>query len=113
MPGGPQLSLEGAIAMPIYEYYCEDCRANLSIWFRSIAQAETQPAACTACGSDRLIRLVSHVAIAHSADRSAAQPSAATGDEPQSLARAMHAASAGRDMGNDFHEVAARLEKGE
>jgi hypothetical protein len=25
----------------------------------------------------------------------------------------MHAAGAGRDMGSDFHEVAARLEKGE
>jgi hypothetical protein len=35
------------------------------------------------------------------------------GNDPQSLAQRMQMAARGRDMGDDFREVAARLEKGE
>jgi hypothetical protein len=35
------------------------------------------------------------------------------GNDPQSLAQRMRTAAGGREMGNDFREVAARLEKGE
>ena len=101
--------------MPIYEYYCETCRKDLSIWFGSIAQAAAQAATCPDCGGDRLTRLISNVAVARSGPAAAAPrgqvPS--QGERPQELAQAMRAAGAGRDLGKDFQEVASRLESGE
>ena len=102
--------------MPIYEYYCESCQTEISIWFSSIAQATTRTAACTACGSERLTRLVSNIGGARSGSVSAGASTAArspAGDQPQALAQAMRTAAAGRDMGSDFGEIVARLEKGE
>jgi len=106
--------------MPIYEYYCQTCRKEISIWFGSIAQAAAQAAVCADCGGERLTRLISNVAIARS-EPAAAQPSSGQtpsaggvhGERPQALAQAMRAASAGRAVGEDFQEVAGRLEKGE
>ena len=98
--------------MPIYEYHCQDCQAEVSIWFSSIAQAAASIAVCTACGSERLTRLVSNIAVARSASTTA-RATTPSSDQPQALAQAMRAAAAGRDMGSDFREVAARLEKGE
>jgi len=106
--------------MPIYEYYCQTCRKEISIWFGSIAQAAAQQAVCADCGTDCLTRLISNVTVARS-EPAAVQssggqaPSAGGmhGDHPQELAQAMRAASAGRDVGKDFQEVASRLEKGE
>src|SRR5262249_55156505 len=104
--------------MPIYEYYCETCGKEQSIWFGSIAQAAAQVAICPDCGGDRLTRLISNVSVAHTTP--AAQPgggqAASAGgpaERPQDLARAMRAASGGHDVGKDFQEVANRLEKGE
>ena len=106
--------------MPIYEYYCQTCRKEISIWFGSIAQAATRAAVCTDCGGERLTRLISNVAVARSGSATA-QPSSGQapgtggghGESPQALAQAMRAAGAGRDLGKDFQEVAGRLEKGE
>ena len=105
--------------MPIYEYYCQTCRKEISIWFGSIAQAAAQAAICADCGGASLTRLISNVAVARSG--AAAQPSGGQapsaggvqGESPQALAQAMRAAGAGRDLGKDFREVAGRLEKGE
>jgi putative FmdB family regulatory protein len=105
--------------MPIYEYRCQDCQAQSSIRFSSFAQAATASAVCTVCGSARLVRLISRCAIAGtgtSATSREATPSATGtphGNDPQSLAQRMRTAARGRDMGDDFREVAARLEKGE
>lgn len=106
--------------MPIYEYYCQTCRKEISIWFGSIAQAAARAAICTDCGGESLTRLISNVAVARS-DPAAAQQSCSPahsagsvrGESPQALAQAMRAAGAGRDMGKDFQEVAGRLETGE
>jgi putative FmdB family regulatory protein len=105
--------------MPIYEYRCQDCQAQSSIRFSSFAQAATASAVCTVCGSEHLTRLISRCAIARTGTSAAtrgARPSATCtphGDDPQSLAQRMRTAAHGRDMGDDFREVAARLEKGE
>jgi len=111
---------KGAIDVRIYEYYCQACQTEMSIWFSSIAQAAVSTPACTACGSENLTRLISSVAITRSGSQTAERhaglsaPTGGSSDEhPQILARAMHAAAAGRDMGSDFREVAGRLEKGE
>ena len=102
--------------MPIYEYHCQDCQAEISIWFSSIVQAAASTAVCTACGSEQLTRLVSNIAVTRSGSATtgaSAAASSSSSDQPQALAQAMRAAAAGRDMGSDFREVAARLEKGE
>ena len=104
--------------MPIYEYYCETCSKELSIWFGSIAKAAAQAAICPDCGGDRLTRLISKVSVAHASPAAPAGSDRAASDggraeRPQDLARAMRAAGGGRDVGKDFQEVASRLEKGE
>ena len=106
--------------MPIYEYYCQTCRKEISLWFGSIAQATAQAAVCADCGGDSLTRLISNVAVARSGPAAGQQsrssaPGAGSvhGENPQALAQAMRAAGAGRDLGKDFQEVAGRLEKGE
>ena len=102
--------------MPIYEYYCQTCRKEISIWFGSIAQATAQSAVCTDCGGEQLTRLISNVAVARSAPSSSdptTSAGGARGENPLELAQAMRAAGAGRDVGKDFQEVAGRLEKGE
>jgi putative FmdB family regulatory protein len=95
--------------MPIYEYRCQDCQADASIWFSSIARAAASAPVCPTCGGERLARLVSNIAAA----RSGGAAGGTSGERPQGLAQTMRAAAGGRDMGSDFHEVAARLEKGE
>ena len=103
--------------MPIYEYYCHTCQKPISIYFSSVAQAETRAPVCGDCAGENLTRLISNVAVARSnagaSAPSAGSASSAGGENPQALAQAMRAAGAGRDMGKDFQEVAGRLEKGE
>ena len=101
--------------MPVYEYKCQKCQAQVSIWFRSFAAAASESPVCTACGSKRLKRLMSISAVIHSGGLtvSGAAPAATNDENPQDLAQAMREAAQGRDMGSEFNEVAARLNKGE
>lgn len=46
--------------MPIYEYRCTSCQRKASLFFRSIAVADTDPA-CPHCGHHDLQRLMSRV----------------------------------------------------
>lgn len=48
--------------MPIYEYHCRTCHKHVSIWFRSVAQANPKTATCTECGGRDLTRLITRVA---------------------------------------------------
>ena len=105
--------------MPVYEYRCEDCQAQSSIRFSSFAQAATTSAVCRVCGGEHLTRLISRCAIARTGTPATTHQatSSATGtphgNDPQSLAQRMRTGARGRDMGDDFREVAARLEQGE
>jgi putative FmdB family regulatory protein len=47
--------------MPIYEYFCSECRQRVSVFFRSMRAAEEGKACCPQCGSLRLTRMVSRV----------------------------------------------------
>ena len=101
--------------MPVYEYECKACRSHISILFRSFAAASTETPICTACGSKRLKRLLSFSTIlrAQASTTHRETGSQANDHSPEALARAMREAARGRDMGSEFDEVAARLEKGE
>ena len=107
--------------MPIYEYTCNDCKRRVSLLWRSFADAADRQAACPRCGSARLTRLMSRVALLRSEESrldSLADPSAMSGldeNDPKSLARFMRkmASETGEDLGSEFDEVVGRLEAGE
>lgn len=107
--------------MPIYEYRCADCRRRVSIWWRTFSDAANGQAECPRCGSTRLSRLVSRVAVLRSEEShmdDLADPSG-FGDldenDPRSIGRWMRRMSAemGEDLGDEFSEVVDRLEAGE
>lgn len=107
--------------MPIYEYFCPDCRHRVSLLWRSFADAESRDAVCPRCGKSNLRRLISRVAVVHSEESrldDLADPSSLDGldeSDPKSLARFMRkmAAETGEDLGPEFEEVVGRLEAGE
>jgi len=107
--------------MPIYEYFCFDCRHRVSLLWRSFADAESRTAICPRCGKTNLRRLVSRVAVVRSEESrldDLADPSSLDGldeSDPKSLARFMRrmAAETGEDLGPEFEEVIGRLEAGE
>jgi putative FmdB family regulatory protein len=107
--------------MPIYEYRCLNCKRKVSLFWATFKQAETGKAVCTHCGSDRLSRLVSKVAVVRTEDarlESLADPDS-LGDidenDPKSIARWMRkmSAEAGEDAGPELDEVINRLEAGQ
>ena len=52
--------------MPIYEYRCQDCGHKSSVFVRRIG-LEVEPV-CESCGSRRMNRLISRVAVLRSED---------------------------------------------
>ena len=107
--------------MPIYEYGCHDCRKKVSVFFRTMKSAETDPAVCPLCGGSHLSRLMSRVGRLRSEEsrlESLADPSNLAGineQDPRSLARLMKQMSqeTGEDLGDEFSEMVERLEAGE
>ena len=77
--------------MPIYEYECRDCEKEVSIFFLSFADARNEEAVCPECGSGKLERIVSGVAVLKEkkpASRTSSSGGAAhKEDDPGSLAR--------------------------
>lgn len=107
--------------MPIYEYYCQDCRRRVSVFFRSFSTASDASARCPTCSGARLRRMVSRVAVLKSDDsrlESMADPSLMNGlesEDPRALASFMRKMSdeMGEPLDDDMHEVVSRLESGE
>ena len=103
--------------MPTYEYHCNVCRSDVEIMFGSFSAAAKATPVCSKCGSKKLKRLISSVPAVHRGGwpRESASPAAPglRSETPQELAQMMKRAGAGRDLGDEFKEVAARLDKGE
>ncbi len=107
--------------MPIYEYVCLHCRRRVSLFYRSFSEAEQATPTCPRCGSERLVRRISRVAVVRSEESrlEAMLDSDWIGDldenDPRSLARFMRRISneLGEDLGDEFEEVVERLEAGE
>ncbi len=103
--------------MPIYEYRCHGCRKRTSVFVRSIAA--TAAPRCEHCGSDRLSRLISRVAVVRSGGGSLDnfdESSLADVDEndPQSVARWARRMrdEMGEELGPDFDEAIDQMEAG-
>ncbi len=107
--------------MPIYEYYCQNCRRRVSLLWRTLAAATEGQPVCPRCGSTHLDRLISKVAVLRSEESrldNLADPGNMAGldeNDPKSLARWMRKMSSemGEDLGDEFREVVDRLEAGE
>lgn len=112
--------------MPIYEYYCYDCRKRVSVFFRSFSAAaaatETGAAACPTCEGARLYRLVSRVSVVKSEESrmegladDASLMAGLESEDPRALAHFMRRMSdeTGEPLDAEMSEVLNRLEAGE
>ncbi|HEU0167778.1 MAG TPA: zinc ribbon domain-containing protein [Chloroflexota bacterium] len=105
--------------MPVYEYRCGECRRRSEVFFSSFS-AVSQPV-CPHCGSGKMAKLVSRVAILKSEEsrlEALADPSSLSGldeSDPKSVAawaRRM-GSELGEDLGSDFDEMVDAMERGE
>ena len=107
--------------MPIYEYYCLDCRKRISVFFRNMSEASDDAARCPTCEGARLRRLVSRVRMLRSEDSrldDLADSEAMAGlenEDPRALASFMRKMSdeMGEPLDPEMNEVIGRLEAGE
>lgn len=107
--------------MPIYEYYCYDCRKRVSVFFRSFREASDAGARCPQCEGQRLHRLMSRVTVLKSEENrmeNMADSSLMSGlesEDPRALAHFMRKMSGemGEPLDAEMNEVIGRLESGE
>ena len=104
--------------MPIYEYGCLDCRKRSSLFVRSMGTAVK--AKCEHCGSKKVRRLISRVAVGRSSGGSPDgfdESMLADVDEndPRSMAKFARRMrdEMGEDMGPDFDQAIEQMEAGE
>lgn len=96
--------------MPIYEYRCETCHKQTSLFVRNIT--EPGQSRCQFCNSDRLIRLISRIVTPKSEEKrmeTLADPANLAGldeNDPKSMNRWMKqmAGEVGEDLGEDFSD---------
>lgn len=107
--------------MPIYEYFCGDCRKRVSVFFRTFSEASDEAARCPTCQGAHLRRLVSRVAVLKSEEsrlENLADPAMMSGlesEDPRALASFMRRMSGemGEPLDAEMTEVLDRLESGE
>ena len=108
--------------MPIYEYFCFDCKKRVSVLFRTMAEADAGASACPACEGERLRRLMSRLRVLRSEENrieSMAEDSSLLSgleqEDPQALAQFMRKMSdeTGEPLDEEMNEVMDRLESGE
>lgn len=103
--------------MPIYEYRCQACGKRTSVFVRSMSTAVK--AQCQHCGSRKLSRLISRVAVGRGGGGSPEgfdERMLAGVDEsdPRSMARFARKMrdEMGEDMGPDFDQAIEQMEEG-
>ena len=107
--------------MPIYEYFCLDCRKRVSVFFRSMSTARDADARCPHCGGVRLRRMVSRVSVMKSEESrldemaDSSMMSGLESEDPRALAGFMRKMSdeTGEPLDPEMNEMIGRLEAGE
>ena len=115
--------------MPIYEYKCDDCKGQVSLFFPSYSAAESRTAAgenkCPRCQSTRLTKMMSKASLIRatpSGDEGLLDPSdqimeGLNEDDPREIARwarqMKDSMGPDLDMGPEFDQAIARIESGE
>jgi putative FmdB family regulatory protein len=106
--------------MPLYDFRCQACGKFARLQFSYSEYGKVQPV-CPHCGSQKMNRRISRVALAKSED--ARLETMMDGDslagldenDPRSLGKFMRkmGQETGEELGDEFNEVVDRLEKGE
>jgi len=111
--------------VPIYDYFCKACGKRVSVFFRSIKEAQSSEARCPSCDGTDLERRVSR--FRHIKGRTApgtdgedlpfdeSDLTALENEDPRAMARLFRRMSdeMGEPMEPDMEEVVGRLERGE
>ena len=105
--------------MPIYEYHCQRCNKEVSVFFLTLTEAQKEKPLCPECGGSDLARLISGISTVSKSEKAASKAASAgntaSGENTSALARVMR--ESGRKsksgFGDQFKEVTSRLEKGE
>ena len=106
--------------MPVYEYGCPNCRKRRSIFFRTMAAVEGDPA-CPECGKRGMTKLVSRVTVSRSEDSRLDDlaDGGTFGDldenDPRSVARwaKKMGSQLGDESGGDFDSIMEEMEAGQ
>ncbi|MFN8420043.1 MAG: FmdB family zinc ribbon protein [Anaerolineae bacterium] len=107
--------------MPSYDYRCQSCKRRVVLTYKTYKEYDAAIPICPYCQSTQLTRLIGRIAIAKSegsrldaAVNDPALDSMADAD-PATLGRYLRQMSSetGEDLGEEFHEVVGRLERGE
>lgn len=105
--------------MPFYDYRCQTCGKPARLQFSYSEYGKVQPV-CPHCGSLKIKRRISRVAVAKSEDSRLdtmmdGDLAGLDEDDPRSLGKFMRkmGQEMGEDLGDEFNEVVDRLEKGE
>lgn len=108
--------------MPYYDFYCQDCRRKVTLFYRSFAvYGAADRHTCPRCQGTNLHRWIRRVHVARSEE---ARMFALTDEtalsqlddaDPAAMAAYMRRVSRemGEDLGDEFGEVVDRLESGE
>ena len=96
--------------MPIYEYLCAPCQKRISLLIRNYDEADKDTTLCPYCGKSDLQRLVSAPSI--SSGKNPDIETSKSPNDPHLLAQTMRSSmrKSGQNYGNEFKEVAHRLE---
>ena len=105
--------------MPVYEYHCNHCGQNVSLFYKTYKDYDAAQKLCPNCGSAELTRLISRVAIGKPSKNYAAMSSGEMlnvfeGGDSREVGQMMSAL--GQDeagLGEVYHEASERLMKGE
>ena len=106
--------------MPMYEYRCQTCGRRARLFF-TYAEYDTAQPICPHCHQNAMQRIIGRVAVGKSEEArvdAMADDSLMAGldeEDPRALGQFMRKMSRemGEDLGDEFHEVVDRLEKGE
>ena len=107
--------------MPYYDFYCQDCRRRVTLFYKTYADYDAAVPTCPRCGGSNLARRIRRVVVAKSDDArfeslaDEADLSQLENADPATMARYMRrlGEEMGEDLGDEFTEVVERLEKGE
>lgn len=107
--------------MPSYDYRCNSCQRRVVLTYKTYRDYDAATPVCPRCQSTDLTRIIGRVAVAKSdasrmdklADEGAMDDLADA--DPATLGRYMRqmGEEVGEDLGDEFHEVVNRLERGE
>lgn len=105
--------------MPVYEFFCMGCKRRVRLRMSYSEYDQTEPI-CPQCGSADMKRRLGRIAIARAEssrlDNLMSDSSlAGLEEDPRAMGHFMREMSRemGEDLGDEFEEVASRLEKGE